>query len=189
MIVMLNYMRDNNIYNVLLNVSPDVHLIGYSDFPEAVRNFMEDNYTEFKTNPVLKIKNYFGSPDQENLEESLKSEFTRSVNSLFTPDFFSVIIKHNDNTEKSELPMNDIGYSIKSQTIDLGGLSCQIFGLTPQVIGMEPGSHYHTRKILLGIDESFESKLTLPDQEEPWSITIKSEPEGKISNIIDISDG
>lgn len=186
---MLNYMKENKVYDILLNIKSNVDLMEYTDFPSEVRDIMEDYFPELRTNSVLKIKDYFGAPDLENLENSLVSELSRSINSLFTPHFFSLIIKHNDNSDKSELPVIDLGYSIKTQTFDLGGIKLpSIWTYTSSPRHGAP-AFLTSEKNIMGIEVSFDSKLEFPGQKDPWIVHIKGEPEGEINNIDDIKDG
>lgn len=184
---MLNYMKSNKVYDIKLNVISDVNLKEYSEFPTRVRDLMEYYYPELKSNPVLKIKDYFGTPDQENLEEMLISEFTKSINKLFTPNFFSVIINHDENQDDKH-PIIDLGYSIKSQTINVDGVEM------PNIWTYSSKSSYGIKsmsyeKNIMGIEVSFESSLNFPGLKTPWEIKVKGAPEEDINDIDGISNG
>lgn len=184
---MLQYMKQNKIYDIRLNVKSDVDLKEYSDFPQNVRDFIEYMYPVLKENPVLKIKDYFGTPDQEGLEQSLVQEFKKSVNALFTPDFFSIITSDENDNAKSNLPVIDLGYSIKSQVINMDGISLpNIWTYTSKMSGVPSLT---SEKNIMGIEVAFDSRLSFPGQETPWEISVKGAPEEDINDIDDISDG
>ena len=184
---MLLYMKQNKIYDIRLNVTSDVDLKEYRDFPQNVRDFVEYIYPELKENPVLKIKDYFGTPDQESLENSLVNEFKKSVNALFTPEFFSIITSDEDNIAKANLPVIDLGYSIKSQVINMDGISLpNIWTYTSKMSGLPS---LISEKNIMGIEVAFDSRLSFPGQETPWEVSVKGAPEEDINDIDDISDG
>lgn len=184
---MLQYMKQNKIYDIRLNVKSDVDLKEYSDFPQNVRNLVEYIYPDLKDNPVLKIKDYFGTPDQESLERSLVQELKKSINSLFTPDFFSIITSDENEKAKSNLPVIDLGYSIKSQVINIDGISVpNIWTYTSKMVGLPSLS---SEKNIMGIEVAFDSKLFFSGQDTPWEVSVKGSPEEDISDIDDISDG
>lgn len=184
---MLQYMKQNKIYDIRLNVKSDVDLKEYSDFPQEVRSFLEFMYPELSENPVLKIKDYFGTPDQESLERSLVEEFRKAVNSLFTPDSFSIVTSDEDGGKMSNLPVIDLGYSIKSQVVNSYGIDLpDIWTYSSTTAGL---SSLTTEKHIMGIEVSFDAKLSFPGQKMPWDLSIKGSPEEDINDIDDISDG
>ena len=189
---MLQYMKSNKVYDIQLNVKPDVDLKEYMDFPEGVRALMEAFNPDLKTKQVLKIKDHFGTPDQKSLEESLISEFTESLNSLFTPGFFTVIVNHDDRAESQSkaLPVIDLGYSIKSQVDDI---QCTEFPHIWIYSSSERGPYglklSSSEDYIMGIEVMFNSRLTFPGQSTPWTISVKGAPEKDINDIENIADG
>lgn len=189
---MLQYMKSNKVYDIQLNVKPDVDLKEYMDFPEGVRALMEAFNPDLKTKQVLKIKDHFGTPDQKSLEESLISEFTESLNSLFTPGFFTVIVNHDDRAESQSkaLPVIDLGYSIKSQVDDIQGTEFpHIWIYSSSERGPYGLKLSSSEDYIMGIEVMFNSRLTFPGQSTPWTISVKGAPEKDINDIENIADG
>lgn len=183
---MLEYMKENRIYDILLIPTSDVDLKEYDDFPSGVRDFLEFFHPELKSNPVLKIKDYFQQSDQYTLEQMLTVGFKKSINEFFTPNFFSVIVKSNNDEDSSKLPVINLGYSIKSQIDKLGDHDIPI--IWTYVSKSSDGTEQESKHIM-GIEVAFASSLSFPGQNTPWTVKIKGSPEEDIHNIQNIEDG
>lgn len=184
---MLQFMKENGIYDIGLKINSTVNLKEYNEFSKEVRDELDALSPMLPGVPMLKIKEQFDTPTKESMEQQLIDELSRSINQLFTPGFFSLLPIESGDTTHNDLPVINVDYTIKTQSETIGGFEI------PGVWVWRQRNMYSdipsVKGYLVGIDMIFSSSLNFPGLEQPWSIKLTGAPEDNIENINGVSDG
>lgn len=182
---MLLYMKKNKVYDVRLNFTSKVDLKDYNDYPSEARLLVETALPELKGVTIPSVKEQLGSSEVMNVENTLKSQYDKFFNSLFSPGFITVKTDFKENPKgpsPETLPVIDVNYTIKNQTVDIAGM--ELPDIWEQTEGYVASLAKH-KNYVLGVDIVINSELKFPGIASTVKNNINSSNNEDIHNIGD----
>ena len=186
---LLHYMKDNKTNTVVMNVSHNVSLKDYDEYPEYVRLIYDSEPVDFTTvkkvsELMVSLKNNFDDEDIKSIDRTILNSFQKGFDCVFS--IGTVQVKNAEFVNDADkYPMLNVNYTIKNQTME---------GLPdfPHIWTYKTsfnGSAYITKNVLLGISMSLKSEFNIPNSDTTYKYTENAEPENNIDKIDDIQDG
>lgn len=182
---MLLYMKKNKVYDVRLNFTSKVDLKDYNDYPSEARQLAETALPELRGITIQSVKEELGSSEVMNVESTLKSQYDKFFNSLFTSGFITVKTDFKENPKgpsPETLPVIDVNYTIKNQTVDIAGM--ELPDIWEQTEGYVASLAKH-KNYVLGVDIVINSELKFPGIASTVKNNINSSNNEDIHNIGD----
>lgn len=176
---LLNYMKENNLYDIKLKVIPKIKLKDYSDYSELEKLYLDAIYTDppIRGN-IIALKSNFSQGRIETLRNILKDGISSSFNKLFTPGFINI----SDNNNNGSNLAIEISYEIQNEMYDYNDTIS-----FPNIWTYTEDDRFSS--YLLGISVDFDFNFVIPNTELSYRFVEHAEPSDNISNIDNIRDG
>lgn len=180
---MLQYMKEHRINTILVNIHPNLNLKDYDEYDQNIHKILElinDNSLSIEKG-MISLKSNFSNYDNLELMKILIYGVQESINTMFTPDFISVI--NETQREHVDMPNLDFYYTINSQEEKYGNI------VVPEIWEYQDFLSGKTLNYLVGIDIDFKAKFSIPGSTITYEYSDKGEPGDNINNVSNIRDG
>ena len=186
---LLQYMKNNRINTINLSINPNIKLKDFNSYSENIRElikfFYETPELPFDEN-LVSITEEFTNADNYTLCEILSGGLQRSLNRIFTPDFFAITSEIND----TKSPQVIFNYTIKNQEESDYGITVPViwtYSESTSTYGIN--TQYKPKAYLIGIAINLDASFTIPNSSTTFHYQEEGEPSDNINDIKNIKDG
>ncbi len=173
---LLNYMKNNNIYDINLKFQSNIELKDFEDYDEKAKLLLSMNASPPINGNMLPLKSNFSQGAISKLENIVEDGIENSLDSVFSAGFVNIDTEN----YRTDLLIT-INYTIKNQELQAEGV------IFPNIWTYSVDNVFSS--YLLGIAVEFNFDFALPGSELNYSFIEHSDPSGTISNIDNIQEG